>query len=109
MYNNSPNAMNGYVSHGQTSDAGSARLSNVNTFKYNGPVPNVRKVSPNGIISGTMDYSSGGENKILPNIQNQKGLPVVKEGLRKNNAKSRSTNRSNNNNLKAAQHRVNII
>lgn len=57
---------NGYVSHGQTSDAGSARLSNVNTFKYNGP--NVRKVSPSGIVHGTVDYSSGGENKILPSI-----------------------------------------
>lgn len=91
---------NGYVSHGQTSDAGSARLSNVNTFKYNGPVPNVRKVSPSGIISGTMDYSSGAENqKLFPNIQNQKGLPVVKENLRKNNQKSRSTNRSKNNNV----------
>jgi hypothetical protein len=62
---------NGYMSHGQTSDAGSARLSNVNTFKYNGPSTNVRKVSPNGIISGTMEYSSGGENqKLFPNIQN---------------------------------------
>ena len=91
---------NGYVSHGQTSDAGSARLSNVNTFKYNGPATNVRKVSPNGIVSGTVDYSSAGENaKLFPNIQNQKGLPVVKETLRKtNNLKSRSTNRSNNNN-----------
>ena len=36
--------MNGYMSHGQ-SDAGSARLSNVQTFKYN-PINNIRKVSP---------------------------------------------------------------
>ena len=37
--------MNGYMSQGQTSDAGSARLSNVQTFKYN-PINNIRKVSP---------------------------------------------------------------
>jgi hypothetical protein len=36
--------MNGYLSQGQ-SDAGSARLSNVQTFKYN-PINNIRKVSP---------------------------------------------------------------
>jgi len=48
--------MNGYMSHGQ-SDAGSARLSNVQTFKYN-PINNIRKVSPQ---AGTLEYSSGGE------------------------------------------------
>jgi hypothetical protein len=49
--------MNGYVSQGQASDAGSARLSNIQTFKYN-PINNIRKVSPQ---AGTMEYSSGGE------------------------------------------------
>ena len=55
--------MNGYMSHGQ-SDAGSARLSNVQTFKYNA-INNIRKVSPQ---AGTLEYSSGGEHKMLPNI-----------------------------------------
>ena len=39
---------NGYTSQGG-SDAGSARLSNVNTYKYNGPQNqgiNIRKISP---------------------------------------------------------------
>mgnify|MGYP007004428958 CR=1 FL=1 len=58
--------MNGYMSHGQ-SDAGSARLSNVQTFKYN-PINNIRKVSPQAGTIGTMEYSSGGEQKMFPNI-----------------------------------------
>jgi hypothetical protein len=39
------NQLNGYMSQGQVSDANSARLSNVQTFKYN-PVNMIRKVSP---------------------------------------------------------------
>lgn len=54
--------MNGYMSHGAASDAGSARLSNINTFKYNNPMTNIRKVSPQA--GNTMDYSSGAENKL---------------------------------------------
>ena len=65
MHNISPKSTlggNGYMSQ---SDAGSARLSNVQTFKYN-PVANIRKVSPQ--VGNTMEYSSGGEQKFLPNI-----------------------------------------
>ena len=58
------NQLNGYMSQGQVSDANSARLSNVQTFKYN-PVNMIRKVSPQ---AGTMEYSSGGEQRMLPNI-----------------------------------------
>ena len=59
------------MSHDQRSDAGSARLSHIQNFKYNAPLngmTNIRKVSPQAGNTQTMDYSSGGENKILPNI-----------------------------------------
>ena len=53
----------GYASQGGQSGVESARLSNVNTFKYNGPssatknlAPLIRKVSPG--LGVTMDYSS---------------------------------------------------
>ena len=82
----------GYVSQGGNSDNESARLSNVNTFKYNGIngsatklekmgtiTSAIRKVSPNGIAgagpiggnhsinNGTMDYSSANENQQFNN------------------------------------------
>lgn len=51
--------MSGYMSYGQASDNGSARLSNVNTFKYNPPVGNMRKVSPQ---SGNQTLDVPGSN-----------------------------------------------
>ena len=60
----------GYVSQGGQSDNESARLSNVNTFKYNGPssatknlAPIIKKVPAAG-VGATMDYSSPAEQRI---------------------------------------------
>ena len=63
--------MSGYISYGQGSDNGSARLSNVNTFKYNPPVGNMRKVSPQSgnqtiDIPGSNFHDDG--NMMLPSI-----------------------------------------
>lgn len=55
------NAGTGYNSQGGGSDHGSARLSNVNTFKYNGPAQNainIRKVSPQ---QHTIDHANIGD------------------------------------------------
>lgn len=58
----------GYASQGGQSDSESARLSNINNYKFNGPhnsaikqhnlAPLIRKVSPPQLGGATMDYSS---------------------------------------------------
>jgi len=91
MTNSKVQKTSGYVSQ-DASDAGSARLSNRQTFKYNGPNPKgkISKIQPND-----NHYSSGGEGSLMfPSITNGP-LPVVKESLySKQKTKSRSTNRS---------------
>jgi hypothetical protein len=95
MSNSKVQKNNGYMSQGGMSDAGSARMSNRQTFKYNGPNPMnaIRKVSPG---MNQEHYPSSGNESRLPTINNNGMLPVVKEGLKKPVMKSRSTNRSSN-------------
>lgn len=72
----------GYVSQGGQSDAESARLSNVNNYKYNGPnsaskglAPIIKKVSP--ILAGlgaTMDYSTFSDQQRVSNSGT--GVPI---------------------------------